>query len=183
MPRPLAPGLEERILDAAQELWSEGGETALSMRAVAERAGTYTPRIYARFKDKEVLLQALRSRAVNHLRTHLAGARSFRDGLTRYLDFAAEQPFEYRLLFGPGFGQRAAPGERGRLLDILQQRLAARHGGAPADYRNPALALWALLHGTAMLQQEFELTDRRAAFRTACLDACEQLAAGAGGQS
>jgi len=177
MPRPLTPGLEERILDAAQQLWSEGGEEALSMRAIAERARTHPPRIYARFTDKDALLQALRSRALARLRQHLSGSGSLRGGLARYLDFAAEQPFDYRLIFGSGFSGRATPQERGQPLDILERSLAARHGGAPPGYRKTALSIWALLHGTAMLQQEFQLPDRREAFRAACLDACEFLAA------
>jgi len=177
MPRPLTPGLEERILDAAQELWSQGGEGALSMRAVAEHACTHPPRIYARFTDKEALLQALRSRALERLRGRLSGANSFRDGLSRYLDFAAEQPFDYRLVFGPGFSRRAVPEERGRPLELLERGLAARHGGAAAEYRKQALSIWSLLHGTAMLQPEFLDPDRRSAFRASCLDACELLAA------
>jgi len=40
MPRQPDPGLEDRILNAAQRLWKKGGETALTMRAVARLAGT-----------------------------------------------------------------------------------------------------------------------------------------------
>jgi len=177
MPRTPDPLLEARILDAAEELWLAGGEDALSMRAIAERVGTHTPRIYSRFKDKEQLLRALRSRVVARLRATLADATSLRDGFTRYLDFAATRPFEYRLLFGPGFRQRATPGEPGPLL-VLQSGLARTYGGEPAAYRRTALSIWALLHGAATLQAE--LGDRVAwrEFRDGCLDACELIAAG-----
>src|SRR5438067_1258312 len=76
MPRTPDPLLEERILDAAQELWIAGGDDALSMRAVAAKAGTHTPRIYARFKDREQILRALRSRVVARLRDHLSACTS-----------------------------------------------------------------------------------------------------------
>jgi AcrR family transcriptional regulator len=174
--------LEERILDAAQELWIAGGEAALSMRAVADRLGIYTPRIYSRFRGKEQLLRALRSRVVSRLGTSLSAATSLRDGLTRYLDFARDRPFEYRLLFGPGFQQRMTPGESGPLL-VLQGALARAYGGEPASYRPSALSIWALLHGAATLQLEFADEARRDIFRTTCLDACERLAAGGGAGS
>src|SRR5262249_51340377 len=119
MPRAADPRLEERILDAAQALWIAGGEDALSMRAIADRLGIHTPRIYSRFSSKEQLLQALRSRVVFRLGQSLADSTSLRDGLRRYLDFARDRPFDYRLLFGPGFQQRRTPGEPGPLL-VLQ---------------------------------------------------------------
>ena len=179
MPRPLTPGLEDRILDAAEALWSEGGEQALSMRAVAQRVGTHPPRIYARFEDKEALLRALRSRAVARWRTRISAARSFRDGLARYLEFAADEPHDYRLLFGPGFFRRIDRTDNGRPVEVLKRVLAAERGGDAADYHNLALAIWALLHGTALLQQEFPEGQARDNFRDACLDTCEFIAAGA----
>src|SRR5580704_7186426 len=52
LPRRLAPELEGKILDAAQKLWKKGGEKALTMRAVAKAAGTNTPSVYRRFRDR-----------------------------------------------------------------------------------------------------------------------------------
>jgi AcrR family transcriptional regulator len=179
MPRRSDPKLEERILDAAQDLWAEGGERALSMRAVADRAGSHTPLIYTRFKDKEALLRALRKRVVDRFRVQLSAGTSLRDGLGRYLEFAVERPFEYRLLFGPGFRQRATPGEPSLLL-VMQAGLARRYGGDPSSHRLTALSIWALLHGAAILQNESGVVVAWHEFRDACLDACERIAAGAG---
>jgi len=180
MPRRPDPELEERILDAAQELWGVGGEHALRMRAVADRAGSHTPLIYTRFKDKEALLRALRLRVVARLRARLsAPATSIRDGLNRYLDFAAERPFEYRLLFGSGFRQRVTPGEPALLL-VVQAALAGMYGGDPSSYRPTALSIWALSHGAAMLQNEVnDIVGFQQELRDACLDACERIADGA----
>jgi AcrR family transcriptional regulator len=179
MPRAADPLLQERILDAAQELWITGGQDALSMRAIADRLGTHTPRIYSRFSGKEHLLRALRSRVVARLGESLAASTSLRDGFSRYLDFASQRPFEYQLLFGPGYQQRMTPGESGPLL-VLQGALVRTYGGEPAAYRLSALSIWALLHGAATLQVEIGDAARRDVFRTACLDACECLAAGGG---
>ena len=59
MPREADPQLEERILEAARKLWHKGGEKILTMRAVARAAGTTTPTLYERFKDKREILHAL----------------------------------------------------------------------------------------------------------------------------
>ncbi len=53
MPRRPDPDLEGKILDAAQKLWKKGGEKALTMRTVARAAGTNTPAVYRRFRDRD----------------------------------------------------------------------------------------------------------------------------------
>lgn len=62
MPRRPDPDLEGKILNAAQRLWKKGGETALTMRRVAQAAGTNTPAVYRRFRDREDILRALLQR-------------------------------------------------------------------------------------------------------------------------
>jgi len=59
MARHSDPEVEVRILRAARDLWHEGGEAALSMRAVAKAAGTNTPAVYRRFRTREDILRAL----------------------------------------------------------------------------------------------------------------------------
>src|ERR1022692_3070050 len=59
VPRRPDPDLEGKILDAAQELWKKGGEKGLTMRAVAKAAGTNTPAVYRRFRNREDILRAL----------------------------------------------------------------------------------------------------------------------------
>src|SRR5436309_2943122 len=51
MARHSDPELEDRILQAARKLWHDGGEEALSMRAVAKAAGTNTPAVYMRWLE------------------------------------------------------------------------------------------------------------------------------------
>ncbi len=176
MPRQLDPELEHRILDAAQRLWDEGGEEAVTMRAVAERAGTHTPRIYLRLKDKGTLLRALRSAALVRWLARMQGTRSLRDGCRRYLDFAAERPSDYGLLWGPGFRDRIAPGDGARAMSVLQRGLARDLGGEPSVHRALALSIWALLHGTVSLQEEFGDATHWRELADACIDACERVA-------
>ena len=59
MPRRPDPNLEARILNSAQKLWKKGGEKSLTMRAVARAAGTNTPTVYRRLRNRQGILQAL----------------------------------------------------------------------------------------------------------------------------
>lgn len=59
---PPVPGTEDRrqlILDTASELLSEGGYTALSIRALAKRAGISLGLLYYYFADKHAVFAAL----------------------------------------------------------------------------------------------------------------------------
>jgi AcrR family transcriptional regulator len=56
--RPRDPGLDDEILDAAVQLIAEGGADALTMDAVARRAGVAKASIYRRFASKIDLLAA-----------------------------------------------------------------------------------------------------------------------------
>ena len=67
MPREADPELETRVLAAALKLWNRGGEKAVTMRDVARAAGTTTPTLYERFKNKQDILKALRMQAQQHL--------------------------------------------------------------------------------------------------------------------
>lgn len=53
----------ERLLDAAETLIREGGLEAVTIPAVVERAGSSVGSFYARFADKDALLETLHVRA------------------------------------------------------------------------------------------------------------------------
>ena len=59
MPRLPDAALEERIVAAAIRLLDRGGESAITLRAVAKEAGTSTPTIYQRFPDRATLMKKL----------------------------------------------------------------------------------------------------------------------------
>src|SRR6202789_26679 len=89
--------LERRILDAAYKLWSKRGEKALTMRGVAKAAGTTTPTMYQRFRDKSDLMMLLHSRALETLVRVLQPACSPAATCGRFLDFASTHPHEDQL--------------------------------------------------------------------------------------
>jgi AcrR family transcriptional regulator len=152
LPRRLAPELEGKILDAAQKLWKKGGEKALTMRAVAKAAGTNTPSVYRRFRDREGILRGLLQRIRLEFATRLEGASSPEEGCERYLDYALSHPREYELFFEKEYElfHAARPIRRpGR--EAMKRKLAEKLGGSAEDQAQMQLALWMVGHGAAML--------------------------------
>ncbi|MGA7915335.1 MAG: helix-turn-helix domain-containing protein [Candidatus Acidiferrales bacterium] len=180
MPRKAEVGLEGRILDAAYKLWSERGEHALTMRAVAQAAGTTTPTLYERFRDKHDLLELLRSRARQNLYAAIRAADSAADVCRRALEFTARHGHEYELLTD-GWAARLGRKEPMPSVELMKQRLAEELGGGPEDYSDLSLALVALVHGTALLLlAEGVQEDVARQLRRSCIVACEALIREAG---
>jgi AcrR family transcriptional regulator len=175
MPRKAQAGLEGRILDAAYKLWSERGEHALTMRAVAKAAGTTTPTLYERFRDKRDLLDLLRTRVRQNLYAAIRTADSAEDVCRRALDFTARHGHEYRLLTD-GWAARLSRKEPMPSVALMKQRLAERLGGEAEDHTELSLALVALVHGTSLLLLAEEVQERvTRQLRRVCLEACEAL--------
>jgi AcrR family transcriptional regulator len=148
MPRKPDPYLEERILNAAQELFLRGGEKALSMRTLAKAARTNTPAVYRRFKNRKEILNALLQRIQRDLAVSLEPCVSLREVCQRFVEFMLEHPHEYQLANSGLFSK--ADGDRPN-LELIKRRSAEWLGGSPEDYTDLVLAGWALSHGTAML--------------------------------
>ncbi len=159
MPRRPDPELEGKILDAAQKLWKKGGEAALTMRAVAKAAGTNTPSVYRRFRDRDDILRGLLLRVRLELAATMAEASSPEEGCERYLDYALRHPHEYELFYQHDYELHYSPrsgragvkkvGQPAR--DAMRRKLAEKLGGSPGDHERLLLALWMVGHGAAML--------------------------------
>jgi AcrR family transcriptional regulator len=162
--------LRGEILAAATAILDEtGDEQAVTLRAVARRAGISAPSIYPHFADRDTILLALARDAFADLAAHLDLADDA-DPVDRlfatcdaYLDFAVSRPERYRLMFGgvwnaaravqtaaisaeeaTTLGQNAL----GLIVDCLAACIAAGRStsdNAQAD----AVALWLGLHGLA----------------------------------
>jgi AcrR family transcriptional regulator len=159
MPRHPDPDLEERILRAADALWRRGGEKALTMRAVARAAGTNTPAVYRRFKDREDLIRGLLLRIAARIRQHFEQGETMEEMAESYVEYALKMPNEYELFYRhsrvmsprKGRGEPRPIRESRPNFALTEQLLAKNFGGTPDDHTQTALALWALLHGTCML--------------------------------
>jgi AcrR family transcriptional regulator len=184
MPRRSDPGVEERILNAAQKLWQKGGEKALTMRAVARVAGTNTPAVYRRFKNQHDIVFALVQRVQQDIVRALQSSRSPEETCTRYIEFASSHPHEYNLFYAHTkelrqsvrSGAQAALWNSTPMVELIRQQLAERMGGSVAEHTRLSLALWALAHGTAtLLISKAMPTEQVGALRSAFAAALDTL--------
>ena len=175
MPRKLDTQLEGRIVDAAYQIWQKRGEQALTMRRVARAAGTTTPTLYERFSDKNDLLALLRRRARLNLYSAIKDSRTPEQLCRRALDFFTGHPNDYRLI-SEDWAIAFASKEHMPSFEFMKQRIAAQLGGPSDQYTRLALALVALLHGTATLLLSANTREKNSReFRQACLTACGAL--------
>lgn len=175
MPRKADVRLEGRIIDAAYHLLSERGEEALTMRAVASACGTTTPTLYERFSNKEDLLSLLRRRARLSLFSAIKSSRRPEQVCRRVLDFFAAHRNDFRLI-SEDWAIAFARKEHMPSFEFLKQSLSNQLGGQPDQHTPVALALVALLHGTATLIHSVDIHKKISRdFRGACISACEAL--------
>jgi AcrR family transcriptional regulator len=166
--------LEERILTAAGRLWRKYGEQGLTLRAVARAAGTTTPTVYKRFRNKEAIRLALAVRFRDDMLAAAFTSTSLDDMPRRFLAHAEENPHEYDLL-RLSWPQLFAPGRPrpGRALALAQ--MAERYGGAPEDYGQVADSLFLLCHGTATMLTLGGDPAAHKAMHEVCIKTCDQM--------
>jgi AcrR family transcriptional regulator len=145
------------------------------MRGVAKAAGTTTPTVYERYRDREDILRALRIQTRIELFAALTRTRSLTQACERYLQYALENPHAYEVLFD-GFAQPPSLHEPWPSFNLLRMRLAKQLGGSAREHTRLMLALWSLIHGTAMLMiRGGVVAPLRAQMVHACLDALEAI--------
>src|SRR5262249_6209279 len=157
--------LRDALIQAAQEILESEGLAALSLRAVARRAGVSAAAPYHHFPDKQALLDAVAERGFDALTAAMttrmdklsdAGARLDASGIG-YVAFAVANPALFGLMFST-VGQNPAAGTsldlaRQRAYAVLQKAAAACSPGGKASPEE-CLRLWALVHGIAKLVLE-----------------------------
>jgi AcrR family transcriptional regulator len=155
-----------RILAAASELFLEGGVRALSVRAMANRAGVSTIGIYSHFNGKQGILDALYiegfervSEAIDVSALGLPPREAVMLAAQRYLEMADRNVAHYRLIFGES-GQAHEPSDEAKAVGAQAFATMARQVAKllPADAdrqrkQDAALDVWALLHGYVSLKQ------------------------------
>jgi|SRR5215831_8205916 len=175
MPRKPDARLEGKIVDVAYRLWSEEGEEALTMRALARAAKTTTPTVYHRFRGKKDLKHFLEERARQKLYDALQLAETALEVCGIALDFISTHGHEYRLL-SSDWGVRYAHRTPMRSYDYLKQMLGKELGIEGRPLEELAFQLFALVHGTALLRPEGkEFEPVAVMLREACLRACSTL--------
>lgn len=155
MARPPDPELEGKILEAARKLWKKGGAGSLTMRSVAHAAGTNTPAVYRRFRDRDDLLRGMLRAVRLEIAAELERAATVEEACEKYLEYAVAHPWDYELFFqhnyeldhSPRVSEQAARPARAVMKGKLQSRL----GGSEKGRETMLTALWMLGHGAAML--------------------------------
>tara|TARA_Y100000815_G_scaffold62467_1_gene50923 strand:- start:429 stop:1034 length:606 start_codon:yes stop_codon:yes gene_type:complete len=180
---------KSKILKAASELFMQGGTAALSVRAIAARAGISTIGIYSHFQGKQGILDALYIEGFTAVIDALAVDELSADprervllAARRYLETAQTYEPHYGLIFGK-LDDSYQPSEAARLVGLRGfERLTELVAGmlpsdaSAAQQRTQALQIWALIHGFVGLKNHAvgELVDMRC-WKERALDAVEIL--------
>jgi AcrR family transcriptional regulator len=167
--------LRGEILAAAEALLIEtGDESAVSIRAIADRVGVTPPSIYRHFADKEALLRAVCRevfvRLDDTLEKAAAGAANPFDELLRkgqaYIQFGLAHPENYRILFmlkqthkasPDGVADADLPGSNAfvHLQETVQRVLELGGPDAPKpDAYTMTCSVWTAVHGITSLRIE-----------------------------
>jgi len=93
----------QKLLNAAMQLYAAGGFDSATVRDIAERADLGLGTLYAHFKDKAELSEALLDEAVSRLNERLRDAAKKQRGAAGMLDAACRGFFEFALKNRPLF--------------------------------------------------------------------------------
>jgi AcrR family transcriptional regulator len=166
--------LEERILTAARRLWRDQGEKGLTLREVARAAGTTTPTVYKRFRNKEAIRHALALGVRAEMNVDLFASSCLEDVYRRYVAHAEANPHDYDLLrlewaelYSPS---RPRPGR----VWVMAQ-MAERFGGRPEEYGQFVDALFLICHGACTLLTVEGEKVAHDAIREACIKTCDRM--------
>lgn len=164
--------LREALMDAAFALLDEDGAEAVTIRAVARRAGVTHAAPANHFAGRKALMTALAARVFEDLAREIARRlaraggglearlRVFADAVLR---FGLASPNRYRLIWRWDAldGQDAALQQS---MDAIYDRLIAElsaHGSSSLDPHSRAIALWSMVHGYVSMRIEGNLVPGR----------------------
>jgi AcrR family transcriptional regulator len=193
-PKEHGTSTREALLAAATEILGKDGVSAVTVRRVAEHAGTTTRAVYALFGDKDGLLRALFRLEAETMRRHHEAVPVDEDPIRElhaladaYRAAAHEQPQLYGLFIG---STAVRPTEEDIAVSFRAfQRVQEAIGRAvkrgllrDGDQETLGRQLWAVVHGLASLELAGCLGDSDEAaahwhgLTSACLAGYRQLA-------
>ncbi len=145
--------LEDRLVDAAEELIERHGAQGFSLREAARKVKVDPAMVYRHFHDRADLVRAVADRGFLRLSRAMQKALEKATGQEArlralghaYVQFALDEPALFRVMFGPDRGPIMQSATQPTPLGVLHEVLAAQ-----ASPENAALC-WAAVHGVAML--------------------------------
>jgi AcrR family transcriptional regulator len=171
MPRRPNPELEAEIIRAALRILDRGGSRAITMRSVAIEAGTTTPTIYERFRDRDALIECLLDYATDQVMEALRDSESVEGMFGDFLGYIARHGMRLDLMIET-FGARYVRGDKMPAFELLRERLAEETGARLAQCEDLALATASLAMGTAQGMRAAGFKSKHAGeFRRVALDA------------
>lgn len=179
---------KDRIIEAARDLFVDNGEGAVTMRAVAAKAGLSAMAAYRHFTNRDELLAAVMEHGHDKFLACMHRALGAPTPLERlvaagqaYLDFAIANPRDYDLMFlrTAGWDLKGAPlGWRdAATFRFLVDRVAECKASGlleSGDTEMAAFSIWALVHGMVSLYLAHKLQADEATFRTLYAQALEE---------
>ncbi|MFE4696840.1 TetR/AcrR family transcriptional regulator [Streptomyces sp. NPDC056738] len=158
--------LRAACLRAARELLEEDGSAALSLRAVARRAGVSATAPYRHFADRDALVSAVAAEGYRELATNLATAHptpTTAEDLSAvavaYVQFALDHPALFRAMFAepcdPTSEERVAA--TAVISEYVHSIVRRAFPDADADTGALSTTVWALVHGLAFLHLDGKL--------------------------
>ncbi|GAA1675491.1 TetR/AcrR family transcriptional regulator [Kribbella yunnanensis] len=150
--------LRDRLVEAGVELLESDGLANLSLRAITRRTGVSHGAPRRHFPTHNALLAAIASTGLADLaaRLQLPAEGSVEDRLVaaaeRYLEFAAERPGMFDLIFRHDLLEGAGGNLREQSLPLLRTFIDLVAQSHPTDAPARAVALWTNLHGLATLR-------------------------------
>lgn len=161
-----------KILNAASELFLEGGGAALSVRAISERAGLSTIGIYSHFKGKQGILDALYIEGFTLVREAMdvipdgkSSKAQVLESCLGYLNVGEQYEAHYRLIFGESDAGYQPSTEAIAARDAAFSKLVRVAGSylsddaSPTERRQIALDIWAIVHGYVSISHHVVFTD------------------------
>ena len=162
---------KKKILEAASKLFLEGGAKAMSVRAIATKAGVSTIGIYSHFNGKQGILDTLFIEATQMVSAAMDAGNgaptpkaAMMANAEAYLDMAEQHYAHYRLFFGesdPDYtpSEEAQDLARAAFKKLRDHAAKLHPAGAPGkDIQETALTFWALLHGFVGLTRHMGAT-------------------------
>ena len=159
-------GTKDKLVEAATALLDEGGEAAVTLRAVAQRVGVSHNAPYKHFEDRAALLASVAEKDFSNFSATFATIQrsdqptidKVKAALETFISYGEAHPARYRLLFGdPDIANRG-----GQLEVVAMQTFAdfsALIASAQATGDLPAVPvatmtslIYAVLHGLLDLQ-------------------------------
>jgi AcrR family transcriptional regulator len=169
--------VREQLIAEAFTLAEEGGLAAVSLREAARRVGVSHTAAYHHFPSKADIVAAAAAIGMWRLAENLerAGNETTDDAAERicrlapaYVEFALQNEAVFRLMFAPeiarkaGFPElrRASDAAAAPLLRALQDWHKRKKGKHVDDeVRELAIAIWAMVHGLAMLAMDAQFDE------------------------